>query len=447
MHSLRKRAILGGLIWAAAIVVIGAIALFSFFETLAQRRFDNGLMERHLQLIVALSNSDGDPDLMEDYIPDAAYQRPYSGRYWQITDDAGTVYASRSLFDVTFAEQSGLTDVPTVWLGQGPNGDVRGLQQHISLEDGSNWTVTVAETMANLYAEQSQIRQSLLATFALLGALGIAGSILLASAIVRPLSKLRKDVAQRWDEDHAFTPEDYPEEVAPLVSDINTLLDRNRKIVDRGRRQAADMAHALKTPSAIMRNELSALAEQKVDVTQAVHALDRVDAQIGRSLARIRAANTGEGSHNQSNVKTSVDRISRLFTSLPVYASKSLTVDVGADINVPMDAQDLEEILGNSLENAFNWAQQRVRIICHKNERTTVLEVHDDGPGIAEEDRQKALRSGGRLDTAIPGTGLGLAIVDDLMQAYGGSVELARSDVLGGLVVMLSIPSFGRQKG
>jgi signal transduction histidine kinase len=319
---------------------------------------------------------------------------------------------------------------------------VRGLQQFISLENGGGWTVTVAESISNLYAEQKQIRQSLLATFGLIGALGIAGSILLTSAIMRPLTKLRKDVAQRWDDVRALTPDDYPEEVAPLVTDINTLLERNRKIVDRGRRQAADMAHALKTPSAILRNELAALNEKGIEVTQATQALDRVDAQLGRSLARIRAANTGEGAHNQCNVKKSVDRMVRLFSSMPEYSSTSLSVDVDPGFNVPMDAQDFEETLGNTLENAFEWAAGRVQVTCRKSDRKTIIEIHDDGPGISEADREKAMRSGGRLDTAIPGTGLGLAIVDDLMQAYGGTVELTDSSSLGGLAVILNIPSF-----
>jgi len=90
MQSLRKRAIFGGLIWAIVTVAVGGIALFSFFDTLTLRRFDSTLLERHRQLIVALSNSDGDPELMDSYIPDAAYQRPYSGRYWQVSDSDGT---------------------------------------------------------------------------------------------------------------------------------------------------------------------------------------------------------------------------------------------------------------------------------------------------------------------------------------------------------------------
>jgi signal transduction histidine kinase len=132
----------------------------------------------------------------------------------------------------------------------------------------------------------------------------------------------------------------------------------------------------------------------------------------------------------------------RLFSSMPEYSSTSLSVDIPPNINVPMDAQDLEETLGNTLENAFEWARGQVQVTCRKGDRTTIIEIHDDGPGISEADREKAMRSGGRLDTAIPGTGLGLAIVDDLMQAYGGTVELTRSPLIGGLAVILEIPSF-----
>ena len=440
MRSLRKRAIIGGLIWAAIIVFIGGIALYSFFDALTLQRFDSGLMERHRQLIVALSNSDGDPDLIDTFIPDATYQRPYSGRYWQVTDIDGQEYVSRSLFEATLEDSSDISDRPRIWAGQGPNGAVRGLHQNIVLEDGAEWTVRVAESVANLNAERLQIRKSLLATFALVGALGIAGSLILTSVIMRPLSTLRSDIKRMWEEKGALTPDQYPEEVAPLVADIDTLLSRNRDIVDRSRRQTADMAHALKTPTAILRNELAALSSQNIDVSQARDALDRVDAQLVRSLARIRAANTGEVAGNQTNVKNSVQRISRLFRNMPTTTHKTLTEDISDAVYVPMDAQDFEEILGNTIENAFNWAKSKIEIECTTSADATVITIHDDGPGIVEEKRSEALRSGGRLDTAKPGTGLGLAIVEDLIQAYGGSVTLGSSAILGGLSLRLEIP-------
>jgi len=441
MRSLRHRAIVGGLVWAALSIAIGGVALFYFFDGITQRRFDALLLDRHLQVVVALSNSGVDEDAMNNMLTDAAYQRPYSGRYWQVSGADDAFLASRSLFDAFLDEQGTPDTRPQFWTGAGPEGRVRGVRQTVGLEDGSSWVVSVAESLATLDAERQQIRQSLLATFAFIGVLGIAGAVLQTSTVVRPLTKLREDVSHRWDSEESLEPKDYPEEVAPLVSDINTLLHRNREIVARGRRQAADLAHAVKTPSAIMRNELDALSMKQINVVQAMQALDRVDAQLMRSLARVRAGNSAASTHTQTNLSNSVDRMARLFRSMPATSFIELQSSVTPDLNVPMDAQDLEEVLGNLLENAFKWALTKVKISCSVSGSDIHVTIEDDGPGIPEIDRREALRSGGRLDVSTPGTGLGLAIAADLLQSYGGSLNLEQSNDLGGLQVLIVVPS------
>lgn len=441
MRSLRQRAIIGGLLWAGLIVAIGGVALFYFFDALTLRRFDTALRERYLQVVSALGNSGGDSDLMNELLTDPAYQRTYSGRYWQVIAADGTAVVSRSLFDALLDHPPAATEEPGYWIGPGPESNLRGISSMVELDDGSVWTVAVAESLEALNSERNQIRQSLLTTFAFIGALGVVGAMLQMSAVIRPLNKLRNDVAHRWDSNDTLDPADYPEEVAPLVADINTLLHRNREIVERGRRQAADLAHALRTPTAILRNELDALTSQGRDLDRAKEALDRVDAQLQRSLARIRAENTGATTKTHTRLSKSVDRLARLFRSMPNARNKSLKVDLSDRIHIPMDAQDLEEILGNTLENAFKWAQKAVRVIGGESPDDIWFAIEDDGPGIPEESRREALRSGGRLDTSMPGTGLGLAIAADLMHAYGGRIALSQSEDLGGLRVTFSVPA------
>ena len=440
MRSLRQRAIVGGLIWAAIIVAIGGVALFYFFDALTLRRFDALLFDRYLQVVAALGNSGGELDQIETFLTDPAYSRPYSGRYWQLSDAEGNIAVSRSLFDALLTAPENATPDPKFWNGNGPESPVRGIVSMIGLEDGSTWVVTVADSLQALATDRQQIRQSLLTTFALIGALGVVGAVLQTSAVVRPLNRLREDVSHRWDSGGALNPRDYPDEVSPLVTDINTLLNRNREIVERGRRQAADLAHALKTPSAILRNELEALESANVDTEQARHALDRVDAQLTRSLARIRAANTGATTRSMTSLARSVDRMMRLFRSMPEVREKSISTDVPDDLHIPMDAQDLEESLGNILENAVNWSKSAIRVTAGETEEGMWLMVEDDGPGIPEQDRREALRSGGRLDSSAPGTGLGLAIAADLAQAYGGDIALDTSARLGGLSVRIFVP-------
>ncbi|MFQ6550171.1 ATP-binding protein [Aestuariibius sp. 2305UL40-4] len=437
MRSLQRRAIMGGLVWTVIAVAIGSLALFSIFEAIAQRRFDAALQDRHLQVVAALGNA-GSGEAAERFLTDPAYNRPYSGRYWQI-DGAGGVLASRSLFDFQFALPDEVPGDYHQWSGRGPNGPVRGARQVITLDDGSVWTVSVAESLSALIGERREVRRNVAIAFGLVGALMILGAALQTSIILRPIRKLREDVVHRWDAGKALEADDYPSEVAPLVEDINALLRRNREIVDRGRRQAADLAHALKTPSAVLRNGLEGLG-QATDVAEPMAALDRIDAQIGRSLARIRAESASKGVNLRTDLETAIARLERLFRTMPDTRETALAVDVTGEIVVPVDQQDLEEMLGNVLENAFKWAAGRVSLAAYVQDRSAVIEIEDDGPGIARRKRDLALAPGARLDTTVPGTGLGLAITHDLAQAYGGTLQLERSERLGGLKVVIGLP-------
>lgn len=441
MRSLRTRALLGGSIWAALIVLVGGFALFSFFNSVTYKRFDDGLVNQHLQLIVALGSSGGDPELIADFLPNPAYDRPYSGAYWQAAGPDDIYLTSRSLFDAFLPDPDEPDTARRFWQGEGPVETVRGIHQLVELDDGSEWVVTVAQSLDGLVAEQQRIRQSLFSTLGLIGVLGVGAAVLLATVIMVPLQNLRRDVSHRWDSGAALKPEDYPEEVAPLVVDINTLLNRNRDIVDRARRQAADMAHALKTPSAILRNELEILGMEGAQTAQAQEALARIDAQLMRSLARIRAANTGAGLASMLSLNASVDRLARMFRKLHEREGGELTLDMADEIRVPMDAQDLEEVIGNLVENAFKYGHGKVHVAARLKGETAILTIEDDGPGISEDEREEAMRAGGRLDSGLPGTGLGLAIAADLLAAYGGLMSLGESKRLGGLLIKCELPT------
>lgn len=441
MRSLRRRAILGGVIWAGVAILLGGIALFYFLDGLTQRRFEDALSDRYIQVVAALGNSAGDPGLLESYLTDPLYQRPYSGRYWQIKGPDGSAIVSRSLFDTLLPAADDSAPDPAAWTVQGPDGPMRGIGGQVKLEDGTLWSVSVAESLASISSERSQIRRSLLTIFALIGILGIAATAVQTSVVLRPLNRLRQEVTRRWERGEALDPADYPEEVAPLVSDIRALLDRNHEMVERGRRQAADLAHALKTPTAILRNELDALAQAGVDVGDAQTALTRVDAQLMRSLARIRAASSGAEALAQTDVLNSANRMARLFRTGANGMARKFEIDVPSDLRIRMDQQDLEEILGNTVENAFKWSKRTIRLAARRLPESVEIRIDDDGPGIPEESRREALRSGGRLDMSVPGTGLGLAIVSDLVAAYGGTLNLEKSAPLGGLCVRIRVPN------
>jgi signal transduction histidine kinase len=441
MLSLRKRAWISGGVSALAAIFVGTLLLYTFLDQRVLERFDRSLTERHTQIVVALNSVSGEPGSLGDMIFDPVYQTPYSGRYWQVVGPDGQTQTSASLFESTLPEPESKLDGVAVVDAIGPEGELlRIAYQVVTLEDGSEWKVTVAESQAELIAARSEMRRSLVAAFAMVAALGLVSVLLQTAAIVRPLNTLRKDVAERWDRDEELTESHYPEEVAPLVADINTLLQRNRDIVSRSRRYAADLAHALKTPSAILRNELTALSEQNHDVQRALDALDRVDAQLARSLARIRGSNTGEATSARTDLSNSVNRLSRLFGSMAKRDGKHMTTQCEADLSIRVDAQDIEEVMGNLLDNALKWCRSSIALSARRHAEGIEILIEDDGPGIAETDRAEALRSGGRLDTSTSGTGLGLAIAIDLLQAYDAGMSLETSPLLGGLAVRVLLP-------
>ena len=441
MLSLRKRAWISGGIAALVSLTVGTLLLYSFLNQRVSQRFDAALVERHTQIVVALSSVPDDPAQLGDLLFDPAYQTPFSGRYWQVTGPEGVIFTSASLLDATLPGPDQATNQLTIFDAENTEVEqVREARQLITLEDGSTWTVAVAESLAGLNAERRETRQSLIIAFALVAVIGLASVLFQTATVVGPLNRLRRDVAQRWDKDEALREADYPEEVAPLVADINELLARNREIVARSRRQAADLAHALKTPSAILRNELSVLADQSHDMDKALEALDRVDAQLGRTLARLRASSSGETTQARTDLSHSIDRFARMFGMMAKREDKSLEVACDRDLFIRMDQQDIEEVLGNLLDNALKWCRSTLSLMARSTAGGIEVLIEDDGPGIPEADRAEAMKSGARLDTSKPGTGLGLAIAGDLLQAYGATIALEESRGLGGLAVRITLP-------
>ncbi len=436
MRSLQRRVIVGGLVWALLTTVVGGFALVSVFDQIANRRFNEALKEQHTQILIALATVE-DPSRIEELVVAPAFDRVYSGRYWQISNEEGDLFTSPSLFDFELAVDAGRTGL---WSAEGPQTMVRGYSEQVAFESGPTWTVSVAASLDALASERAEMQRFVTLAFGLVGAVGVACAALLTTVLVAPLRKLRDDVTHRWDAGKALNTRDYPTEVAPLVDDINELISRNRSILDKGRRQAADLAHALKTPSAALRNELVRLSRTTGDTAPMFEALDRIDAQIIRSLARMRASSAAEAVDVRSDVAHSISRLERLFRAAPNAADKHFEAQP-IDALVAIDPQDFEEMLGNLLENAFKFAEQTVRLKAEDTGDAIAITVEDDGPGIPEKQREAVLEEGARLDTSVPGTGLGLSIVNDLSLAYGGALKLETSDDLGGLKCVLLLPT------
>jgi signal transduction histidine kinase len=258
-----------------------------------------------------------------------------------------------------------------------------------------------------------------------------------------PINQLRARLA-RLDAGSARRLDgEYPSEVAPLVGDLNALLDQRDQSVARARASAGDLAHGLKTPLAILLQEAArADAAGQADLARAIREqVDRMRRQVDHQLAQARVdATRRSGAGASTAVVDSADALGRTLRRLHDGRGLTLAVDVPPDLRVRVDREDLDEMLGNLLDNACKWARGRVQITAARDGGRVVVVVDDDGPGIAPAMREAVFERGVRADEAAPGSGLGLAIVRDLATACGGDVGFADAP-LGGVRVRLGLPA------
>ncbi len=449
MTSLRARAVTGGILWAVAIIVLGLAGLSSYLASQTQARFVEVLQTRHSQAVVAVTNNSDSTDDLVRAIGDLVYQVPLSGQYWQVETSQGAIYASPSLGEDRLPRPLGRSEDPVRRDFVGPGGEsLFGIGQWVTVNDGSMWHVQVASSLRSFEEDQVVLRNTLLTAFAFVSFVGVLGALTQVAVVLQPLNKLRKDVSGRWEQEDGLEVRGYPIEVAPLVNDINTLMERNRDIMRRSRRQAADLAHAIKTPSAIMRNELENLRMEGVEVQEAVDALDRLDAQLKRSFARMRADGTDATVGVVTELDTALGRMERAFNALARNEGKTFAASYAKGLRVRMDQSDFEEVMGNLLDNALKWSASEVRLEAAETaDGQIMITIADDGPGIPKEEIAKATQSGQRLDTSKPGTGLGLAIAHDLIHAYGGKILLSKDEALGGLAIHMRLPFASAKRG
>jgi signal transduction histidine kinase len=234
----------------------------------------------------------------------------------------------------------------------------------------------------------------------------------------------------------------YPAEVQPLVQDLNALLDDQEEIMRRALAKAGDLAHGLKTPLAILSQEAErADAEGHRALAATIgQQIERMRRQIEYHLAHARAAASGATLGARCQVVVSADAIARTLERLHAGRHVRISIDAPASHVVRVQREDLDEMLGNLLDNACKWAKSRVTLASTSRDDRIVITIDDDGSGIAESMREAVLQRGVRADEAAPGSGFGLAIVRELVELYGGSIALSTSP-LGGLRAVLELPA------
>ena len=272
------------------------------------------------------------------------------------------------------------------------------------------------------------------------------GCLLAGLAQVRrglsPVTGLRTRLVALREGRHHRLEGEYPGEIAPLVADLNALLDQRDQTVSRARAKAGDLAHGLKTPLAVLTQEAEqAAADGHVELAATIQQqVDRMRRQVDHHLAQARAdASARSSSSPIVLVRASAEALTRTLLRLHADRGLHIAVDVPAELQVRVHREDLDELLGNLLDNAWKWARTRVRITAALDNGCIVVHVEDDGAGLPASMRAAVLGRGIRADEAAPGSGLGLSIVRDLAEAYGGSVTLDASP-MGGLRASLTLP-------
>lgn len=453
--SLRWRLLAGTLAWIAVTVVLAGWGLGSLFRQHITEQLRAELALHMNQLTAAVSVApDGRPAVASP-LSDPRLEQPLSGLYWQIDrlDDKGRVVAagvarSRSLWDQVLA-------LPAADSADGVY-DIAGPQDHrlsaltrlLKPEDADTVTLRliVAADRAVLAEPIERFNHMLLLSLGALAAGLVAAAVVQVAVGLRPLGRLRRQLAAQQVGNSLHIDGRFPSEIQPLVDDFNRVLAVNADIVQRARTQAGNLAHAVKTPLTILGN--AAAREDGAFARLAREQVAMAQRQIDYHLARARAAAASGTAGGRTPLRAPVQALLRVMQRL--YAARGLELEMAefADgLEFRGEEQDLQEMVGNLLDNACKWATHRVRIGARASapDRLQIV-IDDDGPGIGEDERERIFERGVRMDEQRPGSGLGLDIVRDLAGTYGGEVSAAQAP-LGGLRVTLTLPALPTTTG
>ncbi|RZM22318.1 MAG: HAMP domain-containing histidine kinase, partial [Sphingomonas sp.] len=300
-----------------------------------------------------------------------------------------------------------------------------------------HWRFQVAQSRGELDAQISVLRRTLIRSFALLG-LGLIVLVWLQTFYgLWPLRRVRDEIARMRAGQSNRISTAMPDEVAPMVEELNALIEHNERQAEEARRHAGNLAHALKTPLTVIMNAATAQSDDLADTV--IREARTMRRQVDHHLARARAVGRRGSAHSRADVWPSLESVERAVGRLYRHVRIDVTGPRGLQVHV--ERQDLDEMLGNLIENAAKYGGGSVFVTVSKHSGFVEFLIEDDGVGIPEEERLRIFDRGVRLDSGKPGTGLGMAIVRDVAEIYEGTVSLEESEDLGGLLVRLRLPA------
>lgn len=429
-------------VWIIPLLGIGGFALDRVLVGTITRNFDSQLEFTLTGMINAADIDETGAVRFMRPLGDQRFSEPYSGLYWQVSALDQPAFPSRSLWDRVLgpAPQNGCIDACRYSSPAFPGEPLRVVGRTLRLPGSpAKFYFQVAQSTRDLDVQTRQLRRIL---FWSLGALGVG---LLALAALQstyglsPLGRVSRAIAAVRSGQAKRVPEDFPLEVAPLVSEINELLEYTEQQREAARRHAGNLAHALKTPMSVLIGETQGRDDPLAHVVASQVQMMR--RHVDHQLARARAAGQRGTSSARTDAWPAVQAIVR--TVGRIHAGRDVTIDLTGDKTRLFrgERQDLDEMVGNLVDNAAVHGGGRVFVTVGGGPGTLEIIVEDDGAGIPPEARLRLFARGERLDTDKPGTGLGLAIARDVAELYGGAIGLEGSEDLGGLLVRLTLPA------
>ena len=459
VNSLAFRWMAAAAVLTIVVLPLAGLVISTIFRNYVEERFDDYIKVQLTSLVARSLGEAGKPPRPPAEIGEQLFEITHSGWYWQITPldtpDA-TRLVSTSLASERFQlpservvspDADGIlwADVADPWA----NGARLRVAERTHIvgppKSEKRYSYAVAVPLKVAETDVANFTRQIIITFAILGFGLLAATLLPVHFGLRPLQAIGRGLAAIRSGAASELEGDLPSEIQPLQRELNALIKSNRDIVERARTQVGNLAHALKTPLAVITNEAlenkSGFANKVAQ--QATLMRDQVNLYLDRARIAARAGVIG----GDTQVRPVVDGLVRALER--IYQERGIKVAVvcAGDVRFRGERQDLEEMLGNLMDNACKWASRTVTVsaiaTASQHVGGLLITVDDDGPGLKPEERQKALRRGQRLDESKPGSGLGLSIVGDLAALYEGGLELDAAPS-GGLRAILTLPLASR---
>jgi signal transduction histidine kinase len=460
-NSLALRLFLSATGWIVVILLVTGFVLSSLYRQAVERAFDHRI-DGYLRTLVAdLANPEDPNDKFPQSLGEPLFNLPLSGWYWQITrldtpKDTSKdmpkleVRASRSLWDGNLphleeSEAAVLRGGTRLGYVPGPEEQqLRLIERTLDLGDDGKFLVAVAGDAFEIEDEITSFDRALLVTFAILAVVLLLTTMFQVRFGLAPLKRISESLAAIRSGTAEHLTGRFPVEIAPLARETNALIESNREIVERARTHVGNLAHALKTPLSVMLNEASTRGDDPL-AAKVREQVDIMRDQVARHLERARLAARTAVMGTITDVVPVIHSVARTTEKIHHDKNLAIALDLPEQARFRGERADLEEMVGNLVDNACKWASSRVAIEVGLEqpapERNVLrVVVDDDGPGLTPAERAQVARRGQRLDQSKPGSGLGLAIVLELATLYGGNLTLGSSPI-GGLRAELTLPA------